>query len=250
MATFDIGRESKGISNDKSVAVRLAEVQKSYVCGEVETRVLQGVDLDIERGLVTVVLGPSGSGKTTLLNMIGGIDRPTRGQIFYGNRDISAMSDAQLTDFRRHEVGFVFQFYNLVPTLTSLENVRVATELVKDPMDPLEALRWVQMDDRAGYFPAQLSGGQQQRVSIARALGKKPTLLLCDEPTGALDAETGKAVLKTLIDLNKQLDTTVVIITHNESVARLGHRIARLGSGVIRSSGVNRKRVGVDEINW
>jgi len=231
-------------------AVRLIDVHKTYRAGEVETPVLRGVNLEILRGQITVVLGPSGSGKTTLLNMIGGIDRPTSGRIVYGQRDISAMTDAQLTDFRRREVGFVFQFYNLVPSLTSEENVRVATELVGDPMDPAEALKWVQMEDRAGYFPAQLSGGQQQRVSIARALAKRPTLMLCDEPTGALDAITGKAVLQNLIELNERFGSTIVIITHNENVGRLGHQIARLGSGIIRSSEPNADRVGVDEISW
>jgi putative ABC transport system ATP-binding protein len=218
--------------------------------GEVKVPVLHGIDLDIYRGELTVVLGASGSGKSTLLNMVGGIDRPTEGTIMFGGSDIALMKDRALTEYRRKSVGFVFQFYNLVPTLTAEENVQVSTEVADSPMDPKEALKLVELDDRADHFPSQLSGGQQQRVAIARALAKNPSLMLCDEPTGALDFKTGQLVLKTLAALNEKLGTTIVIITHCAPIAQLAHRVIRLGSGVIQSADYNDDRKKVEEVVW
>ncbi len=228
----------------------LRGVTKTYVMGEVQVPVLHGIDLEIVEGELTVILGASGSGKSTLLNIVGGIDRPTSGDVFFRDRNITTASNRELTEYRRKSVGFVFQFYNLVATLTSKENVEVSTEVADNPMDPLKALELVGMNDRADYFPAQLSGGQQQRVAIARALAKNPALMLCDEPTGALDFETGRLVLKTLKQLNDELGTTIVIITHCAPLARVAHRIIHLGSGLIDKSEINHDRLEVEDITW
>lgn len=237
-------------TNDNTCEIKLEDVRKTYVMGEVEVPVLRGIDLEIRRGELTVVLGASGSGKSTLLNMIGGVDRPSSGRVLFDGDDVATYNDAKLTEYRRRNVGFVFQFYNLVPTLTARENVEVSTEIAADPMDPAKALELVDLGDRVDYFPAQMSGGQQQRVSIARALSKKPRLMLCDEPTGALDAKTGQFVLDTLIKLNDKLGTTIVIITHAQPIAKLAHRVIHLGSGVVDKTERNEKRLGVEEISW
>ncbi len=215
--------------------VVLENVTRTFSMGEVEVRVLRGVTASISRGRMTAIWGESGSGKTTLLNLIGGIDRPTEGRVVVGGVNLPDLSDRELTRFRRDRVGFVFQFYNLISTLTALENVAVAAELASDPMDPPEALRLVGLGEFGDRFPGRLSGGQQQRVSIARAIAKRPDLLLCDEPTGALDRETGVRVLALLQELNEKRNVTVVIITHSRPVAALAHRVLFLEDGVVRS---------------
>ena len=238
------------MTNKKEVEISLKGITKTYVMGEVTVPVLHGIDLDIYKGELTVILGASGTGKTTLLNIIGGIDQPTSGNYLFSGKEIANASDKELTEFRRENIGFVFQFYNLVPTLTSKENVEVSTEISKDPLDPLEALKLVGMDSQKDFFPSQMSGGQQQRISIARALAKKPTLMLCDEPTGALDFKTGQQVLRTLNDLNEKLGTTIIIITHCVPLADMAHRVIHLGQGVVAKSKYNEKRLPPEEIIW
>ena len=228
----------------------LRNVEKIYHMGDVDVPVLHGVDLDLEIGELIVVVGPSGSGKSTLLNIIGGIDSPTSGEVFFENRDLAQAGEAELTRYRRQNIGFVFQFYNLVPTLTAIENVRVSTEISRDPIDPLEALKLVGLEHRLDHFPSQLSGGEQQRVAIARAVAKNPKLLLCDEPTGALDLETGRRILKVINDLNEDLKMTVMIITHNSAISGLGHRTLRIGSGTIASAESHPKRTAPEDITW
>ena len=230
--------------------ISLKSIKKTYVMGDVQVPVLHGIDLEIYKGEITVILGASGSGKSTLLNIMGGIEPPTDGEIWFNRENLAVYNDEQLTFYRRNYVGFVFQFYNLVPTLTAKENVEVSTELSANPLDPLEALKLVGMEDRANHFPSQMSGGQQQRVSIARALAKNPTLMLCDEPTGALDFETGQLVLEKLVDLNNKLGTTIVIITHCMPLAALAHRVIHLGSGLIKETVVNETRSLVKDISW
>jgi putative ABC transport system ATP-binding protein len=240
---------SSGDSAPKS-EISLKNIKKTYVMGDVKVPVLHGVDLEIYQGEITIILGASGSGKSTLLNIMGGIENPTDGEIWFGGENLASYNDAQLTNYRRNNVGFVFQFYNLIPTLTAKENVEVSTEISTNPLEPLKALELVGMDDRADHFPSQMSGGQQQRVSIARALAKNPTLMLCDEPTGALDFKTGQLVLETLVDLNTKLGTTIVIITHCVPLADLAHRVIHLGSGLIGKTVVNEHRREVKEISW
>lgn len=234
----------------KSAILSVRSVSKIYRMGEVDVPALRDATIDIYDGEFLIVVGASGSGKSTLLNIIGGMDRPTSGTVSFLGRDLSQASDAQLTQYRRDEVGFVFQFYNLVPTLTALENVQVAVELASDPMEPVEALDKVGMGDRADHFPSQLSGGQQQRVSIARALAGNTRLLLCDEPTGALDMETSKQVLQLLVELNHNLGKTVVLITHNGIIARIGQRQALIRDGTIDSVTTNEHPTPVNEITW
>jgi len=238
--------------NDKGlqVEIKLEDVSKTYVMGEVKVPVLKGLNLEIYKGQLTAILGDSGAGKSTLLNMIGGIDRPTSGRILFGDKDIAQLSDRALTIYRRKNVGFVFQFYNLVATLTALENVEVSTEIADDPMDPSHALDLVQLKDLVSHFPAQMSGGQQQRVAIARALAKQPSLMLCDEPTGALDQQTSVTVLNLLSDLNEKLNTTIVIITHNPNIAKMAHRVVRIGDGKIEKAYVNDHPLKAEEIPW
>lgn len=231
------------------VAIRCVDVHKSYHSGAVETPVLRGIDLEIIQGELTVILGASGAGKSTLLNLIGGIDRPSRGEVWFGEHDLATLDDRALTEHRRRHVGFVFQFYNLVPTLTALENVETATQIADDPMDPAEALRLVGLDDRQDHFPAQLSGGQQQRVSIARALAKQPSVVFCDEPTGALDAATGRLVLDLITRLNAETGATIVIVTHAAPVAELAHAVLHLTMDGISASR-NAQRKGAAEISW
>jgi len=230
--------------------LRIENVSRIFGSGEVKVAALLDVNLDIEPGEFLVILGPSGSGKSTLLNLIGGMDRPNSGHVWYRQADLAVMDDEALTDYRRKVVGFIFQFYNLVPTLTAYENVQVATELAKDPLKPGEALRAVNLLERADHFPAQLSGGEQQRVAIARALAKKPELLLADEPTGALDLQTARTVLSTLQNLNRTEKLTVILITHNPAIASIAHRTIRLVSGKIAESRVNDRPIPAEEVAW
>ncbi|HOL94988.1 MAG TPA: ABC transporter ATP-binding protein [bacterium] len=232
------------------VILSIQSVSKIYRMGEVSVAALRDASLDIYDGEFLIVAGPSGSGKSTLLNHIGGIDRPTSGTILFLGNDLSRASEAELTEYRRAEVGFVFQFYNLIPTLTALENVQVATEIARDPLDPLEALRLTGLENRADHFPAQLSGGEQQRVSIARALARRPRLILCDEPTGALDLETSRQILGLLMELNQKLKKTIILITHNNAIAQLGHRVARIRDGAIHTVEVTAVPKRVEEIQW
>jgi putative ABC transport system ATP-binding protein len=221
-----------------------------YRMGEVEVPALRGVDLDLYAGEFVVILGPSGSGKSTLLNILGGLDVPTTGEVHYLDHNLTAAGDTTLTRFRREHVGFVFQFYNLIPSLTALENVALVTEIAQHPLSPEEALRMVGLGDRLHHFPAQLSGGEQQRVAIARAVAKRPEVLLCDEPTGALDYATGKLVLEVLERVNRELGTITVIITHNAAIAGMAHRVICLGSGRIVEVVRNERRLSPAEIAW
>jgi putative ABC transport system ATP-binding protein len=218
--------------------------------GEVEVPALREVDLDIQKGEFLVILGPSGSGKSTLLNMIGGMDRPTSGRVLFGQQDFTHASDRQLTLFRRHQIGFVFQFFNLVPTLTALENVQVAVDLAREPLEPEEALRIVGLENRANHFPSQLSGGQQQRVAIARAIATNPHMLLCDEPTGNLDSVTGAQVMELLERLNRERGKTVVVITHNALVSRMAHRTAEIRDGRIVKVTVRQNPEDARSLPW
>ena len=230
--------------------LRIENVSRIFRMGEVEVAALMDVDLTIDPGEFLIILGPSGSGKSTLLNLIGGMDRPTTGHVWHHQTDLAAIDDAAMTEYRREKVGFIFQFYNLVPTLTAYENVQVATELVDDPIDPAEALALVELEDRANHFPAQLSGGEQQRVAIARALAKRPELLLADEPTGALDLKTARRVLSILKQLNRAQELTVILITHNPAIAAIGRRMVRLASGRVTESRINENPIAAEEVTW
>jgi len=230
--------------------LRIQGVSRVFRMGEVEVPALVDVDVDIAEGELLVILGPSGSGKSTLLNLIGGMDRPTAGHVWHHDADLAAMDDRELTLYRRERVGFIFQFYNLVPTLTAYENVQVATELVDDPLDPAEALALVDLSDRTEHFPAQMSGGEQQRVAIARALAKRPELLLADEPTGALDIKTSRRVLAILGELNRSRNLTVILITHNPAIAGIAGRMIRLASGRITESRVNENPIAPEDVTW
>jgi len=225
-------------------------LSKVYRMGEVEVHALRAVDLDLYRGELVVILGPSGSGKSTLLNILGGLDVPTGGTVHFFEHDLTAAGDRELTRFRREHVGFVFQFYNLIPSLTARENVALVTEIAERPMDPAEALRLVGLGERLDHFPAQMSGGEQQRVAIARAVAKRPDALLCDEPTGALDYETGKVVLEVIGRVNRELGTTTAVITHNASIAAMADRVIRLRSGGITEIHTNERRASPDELSW
>ncbi|MGD8743174.1 MAG: ABC transporter ATP-binding protein [Granulosicoccaceae bacterium] len=218
--------------------------------GEVQVQALRGVDLDLYKGEFMVLLGASGSGKSTLLNILGGLDTPTQGHVYYGDRDLTLASDYDLTRYRRYHVGFVFQFYNLIPSLTARENVAVVTEIAREPMAPEEALRLVGLGDRLDHFPAQLSGGEQQRVAIARAIAKQPDVLLCDEPTGALDSQTGIKVLEALQRVNEELGTTTAVITHNAGIAQMADRVVHLADGCINEVSVNTRKVSPAELSW
>jgi len=231
-------------------AFRTEALTKTYGEGAATVHALRGVDLEVPAGEVVVLLGPSGSGKSTLLNILGGLDRATSGRAFYRGDELSAMTDRQLTRYRRDHVGFVFQFYNLMPSLTAHENVELVTEIARDPMPPEEALRLVGLSDRTDHFPAQMSGGEQQRVAIARAVAKQPAVLFCDEPTGALDSKTGRAVLKVLTDVNETLGTTLMIVTHAGATADLAHRVIHFADGRIREVVTNDTRKTAEEIHW
>ncbi|UCC30545.1 MAG: ABC transporter ATP-binding protein [Phycisphaerales bacterium] len=233
-----------------AAVLRLERATRIFRMGEIDVPALVEADLTIAAGEFLTVVGPSGSGKSTLLNLVGGSDRPTSGRIWHGDCDLSSLSDNDLTEYRRAIVGFIFQFYNLVPTLTALENVQVATELVDNPLDPGEALDVVGLADRAGHFPAQLSGGEQQRAAIARALAKRPQLLLADEPTGALDLPAARKVLATLQRLNRSQQLTVILITHNPAIANVAGRVVRLASGRIVESRVNDNPIAAETVAW
>ena len=223
---------------------------KVYHMGDVEVHALRGVDLELHAGELIVLLGASGSGKSTLLNILGGLDTASTGTVWYHDQDLTRATDRELTAYRRHHVGFVFQFYNLIPSLTARENVAIVTEIARDPMTPDDALALVGLSDRMDHFPAQLSGGQQQRVAIARAIAKRPAVLLCDEPTGALDSVTGVVVLDALERVNRELGTTTAIITHNAAQAQMAERIVHLGDGQITRVVVNPSPTPAKELTW
>lgn len=223
---------------------------KVYHMGEVDVHALRGIDLDLEQGELVVLLGPSGSGKSTLLNILGGLDVPSSGRVLYRGRELTSADEAALTQYRRHHVGFVFQFYNLIPSLTARENVALVTEIVDGPMTPEEALGLVHLGDRLDHFPAQLSGGEQQRVAIARSIAKRPDVLLCDEPTGALDIATGIVVLQALERVNRELGTTTALITHNAAIAAMADRVMRLADGHIVSIERNDHKVPPEALSW
>jgi putative ABC transport system ATP-binding protein len=226
------------------------KLTKTYVSGEVEVRALRGLDLDVRSGEVIVLLGPSGSGKSTLLNIVGGLDHATSGRLLFGDLELTTLNDRELTRYRRTHVGFVFQFYNLVPSLTAYENVALVTEISSDPMRPDEALALVGLEGRKDHFPAQLSGGEQQRVAIARAIAKRPTVLLCDEPTGALDSKTGIRVIEALLKVNEQLGTTTMIITHNATIQDVADRVLFFADGQITREQTNEQRQPATALSW
>jgi len=228
----------------------MQDVARTYRVGDVEVRALDGVDLALWPGEFVVLLGPSGSGKSTLLNLLGGLDTPTRGTVWYEDHDLATGDDASLTRYRREHVGFVFQFFNLLPSLTAEENVALVTEIAAESMPPREALALVGMAERASHFPAQLSGGEQQRVAIARAIAKRPDVLLCDEPTGSLDVVTGRLVLAAIARANRELGTITAVITHNAAIAAMGDRVLRMSSGRIVEERRNAVRAGADELAW
>lgn len=225
-------------------------ITKTYQMGEVRVEALRGIDMELHEGEFVVLLGPSGSGKSTLLNILGGLDAPSSGTVRYEDHDLSTFRESALTRYRREHVGFVFQFYNLIPSLTAIENVALVTEISVDPMPPEDALKLVGLEDRMEHFPAQLSGGEQQRVAIARAIAKRPDVLLCDEPTGALDLKTGIMVLEALDKANRELGTTTVVITHNADIAHMANRVIRLADGRISDTRINDHRKKPAEIRW
>jgi putative ABC transport system ATP-binding protein len=226
------------------------DITKIYRMGEVEVHALRGVDLELWPSELVVLLGPSGSGKSTLLNILGGLDVPTAGTVWYKDHELTAADESELTRYRREHVGFVFQFYNLIPSLTAVENVALVTEISKDPTDPDAALELVELGDRKDHFPAQLSGGEQQRVAIARAIAKQPDVLLCDEPTGALDIATGVLVLEAIARVNHELGTTVAVITHNVAIGAMADRVLRLADGRIASIDHNERRASAADLEW
>ena len=226
------------------------ELSKAYRMGDIDVHALRSVNLELYKGELVVLLGASGSGKSTLLNILGGLDVPTSGEVFYRDHNLSIDDDAELTRYRREHVGFVFQFYNLIPSLTALENVELVTDIAENPMRPEEALQLVGLGDRLHHFPAQLSGGEQQRVAIARAVAKRPEVLLCDEPTGALDYATGKLVLEAIERVNRELGTTTAIITHNAAIADMADRVLRMRSGEIVKVCRNEKKASPKDLVW
>jgi putative ABC transport system ATP-binding protein len=233
-----------------AVVFQARGLTKIYRMGEVEVHALRGIDLDLCQGEFVVLLGPSGSGKSTLLNILGGLDTPSSGRVLYGERELTRYDDAELTSYRREHVGFVFQFYNLIPSLTARENVALVTDIARHPMTPEEALRLVDLGERMNHFPAQLSGGEQQRVAIARAVAKRPAVLLCDEPTGALDVSTGIKVLEVIERVNREIGTTTVVITHNVVIAGMADRVIHLSNGRIHSEERNAVRVSPGQLSW
>ena len=234
----------------REVIFRAEGLTKVYRMGEVEVPALRGVDLVLYAGGFVVLLGPSGSGQSTLLYILGGLDVPTAGHVWYHGEDLTRANDAQLTAFRREHVGFVFQFYNLIPSLTAQENVAIVTEIAPSPMAPADALALVGLKERLDHFPAQLSGGEQQRVAIARAIAKRPVVMLCDEPTGALDSATGVHVLDALERVNAEMGTTTVVITHNVDIARMAHRVLFMADGRIGREQINAERLAARELHW
>ena len=237
-------------ADTKPCVFRTRDITKVYRSGDVEVHALRGVNLELFEGEMTVLLGPSGSGKSTLLNILGGLDVPTSGEVEFKDLTLSGMNETQLTRFRRYRVGFVFQFYNLIPSLTARENVELVTEIATNPMSAQEALALVGLSERMDHFPAQLSGGEQQRVAIARAIAKRPEVLLCDEPTGALDSKTGTLVLDAIDTVNKELGTTTALITHNQVIAQMADRVIWFGDGQIVRVDQNQQRVTAAEISW
>lgn len=230
--------------------VEFKNVVKQYKMGEITINAVDDISFNIEEGEFAVVVGSSGAGKTTVLNILGGMDSTTKGEVIIDGKDITKLSDKKLIDYRRFDIGFVFQFYNLIPNLTARENIELATQISKNPLDPDQVLDSVGLSDRKDNFPAQLSGGEQQRVSIARALAKRPKLLLCDEPTGALDYNTGRAILKLLQDTCKKEKMTVVLITHNQAITPMADRVIRMKSGKVIENTVNKTPVSIEEIEW
>ena len=230
--------------------VKLQDITKIYKMGEVEIRAADRISFAINKGEVVVIVGPSGAGKTTVLNILGGMDTATSGKLIVDGEDITAYNAKQLTGYRREDIGFVFQFYNLVPNLTALENVELALQICRDPLDAREVMEEVGLGDRLDNFPAQLSGGEQQRVSIARALAKNPKLLLCDEPTGALDYNTGKAILKLLQNMCRERGMTVIVITHNQALAPMADRLIHIKNGQVSKMELNENPMSIDEIEW
>lgn len=230
--------------------VELENITKIYHMGEVEIRAVDGIDFSIQKGEFVVIVGPSGAGKTTVLNILGGMDTASGGRITVDGQDITKYSERQLTGYRRDDIGFVFQFYNLIPNLTALENVEMALQICRNPLDARAVLKEVGLEERMDNFPAQLSGGEQQRVSIARALAKNPKLLLCDEPTGALDYNTGKAILKLLQEMCREKGMTVIVITHNSALAPMADRLIKIKNGKVSSMKVNENPISIDEIEW
>jgi putative ABC transport system ATP-binding protein len=230
--------------------IRVEKLTKIYRSGEVDVSALSGVDLSLERGEIAVMLGPSGSGKSTLLNLIGGLDRATSGRIWFNGTELTEASDRALTRYRREHLGFVFQFYNLIPSLSAWENVALVTEIAPEPMAPDEALAMVGLKDRMHHFPAQLSGGEQQRVAIARAIAKRPELMLCDEPTGALDSKTGIIVLEALTRINRDIGTTIAIITHNAVIRAVADQVFTFKDGRIADHQRNASRLEVSQVSW
>ena len=235
---------------EPDIIFRARGLGKTYQMGEVEVRALQNVDLEVRRGEFIVLLGPSGSGKSTLLNILGGLDRPSSGSARFADHELTGASDAELTRYRREHVGFVFQFDNLIPSLTVRENVELVTDIAHDPMPAEEALGLVGLAGRLDHFPSQLSGGEQQRVAIARAIVKRPEVLLCDEPTGALDYLTGKLVLEVIARINRELGTTAIVITHNAAIAGMADRVLHLGGGCIQRVDVNTHKISPSELSW
>ncbi|MBO6638860.1 MAG: ABC transporter ATP-binding protein [Roseitalea sp.] len=250
--TSDIAanRRDQGQTPVPEPAFTTHRLTKVYGEGRSAVHALRGVDLEIPGGEIVVLLGPSGSGKSTLLNIIGGLDRATDGSAHFRDRNLSQMTDSQLTRYRRDHVGFVFQFYNLMPSLTAHENVELVTEIARDPMDPEEALALVGLRERVDHFPAQLSGGEQQRVAIARAIAKQPDVLFCDEPTGALDSQTGRAVLEVIRDVNETLGSTVLMVTHAANTAQMADRVIHFADGALREVVVNDTKLSPAEIDW
>ena len=234
----------------REAVFRARAVTKVYTMGQVQVHALRGVDIDLFAGEFVVMLGPSGSGKSTLLNILGGLDVPTTGHISYQDQDLTADDDAALTQYRRDHVGFVFQFYNLIPSLTARENVALVTDIARDPMEPADALGLVGLRDRMDHFPSQLSGGEQQRVAIARAVAKQPQVLLCDEPTGALDVKTGIVVLEVIDRVNRELGTTTAVITHNVTIADMADRVISIFDGRISGIRENEAKVPAGELKW
>ena len=230
--------------------IEFKDVYKRYQMGEVTIAAANGVNFNVKPGEFVVIVGPSGAGKSTILNMLGGIDQNDDGQIIIGGKDLSAMNNKELTLYRRYDIGFVFQFYNLIQNLTAKENVEIASQICKEPMDAEEALRSVGLEDRMDNFPSQLSGGEQQRVAIARALAKRPKLLLCDEPTGALDYQTGKNILKLLQETCRKENMTVVLVTHNQAITPMADRVIRVKNSKVESMVINKKLTSIDDIEW
>ncbi len=244
------GENSHTIDIQEKIAFRTIGLTKVYETEASEVHALRGVDIELFKGETTVMLGPSGSGKSTFLNILGGLDRPTAGQVFFRNGELTNFDDASLTQYRRHHVGFVFQFYNLIPSLTARENVELVTEISERPLSATAALELVGMGHRVDHFPAELSGGEQQRVAVARAVAKRPDVLLCDEPTGALDSKTGVGVLEAIEQVNRELGTTTVLITHNAGIAAMADRVVSFADGRIADVQVNSQKIPAETLKW